>query len=110
MTLLERIWHWLTTTPYTRLLESQMEKLERENLRIAQENLALHNTLLARVGALQIDPATMHVHAAAKPGAPVRRFISPRAYVQEMERRDAEKFAERAKQAERHAKEVAHAS
>jgi hypothetical protein len=27
-----RVWHWLTTTPYTRLLEQEVERLRTENV------------------------------------------------------------------------------
>ena len=64
-------WHWLTTTPYTRLLEEEVARL-----RI--ENVALRNSIYARAGVPPVEYAAAIVGASRANGrpAPFRRSMS----------------------------------
>jgi len=69
---MERFWHWLTTTRYTRLLEERVARLEAENTH-------LRNAIYARAG---VGPVTLgtapgaHTAAERKAQQPLRRPIS----------------------------------
>ena len=65
------LWHWLTTTPYTRLLEEEVARL-----RI--ENVALRNSIYARAGVPPVEYAAAIVGASRANGrpAPFRRTMS----------------------------------
>ena len=69
---IERVWHWLTTTRYTRLLEECLARLEAENAH-------LRNAIYARAG---VGPVTLGTAAAVdgpaakKTHQPLRRPIS----------------------------------
>jgi hypothetical protein len=69
---LARVWHWLTTTRYTRLLEERVARLETENAH-------LRNSIYVRAG---VGPVPLHPGSDAAPGAerkapqPIRRPIS----------------------------------
>ena len=64
-------WHWLTTTPYTRLLEDELARL-----RI--ENAALRNSIYARAGVPPIEYAQTLVGSVRGSGRPtaIRRAVS----------------------------------
>ena len=67
-----RIWHWLTTTRYTRLLEDRVARLE-------VENAHLRNAIYARagVGPVQLGPPPLENAAAERRSSqPLRRPIS----------------------------------
>jgi hypothetical protein len=69
---LQRLWHWLTTTRYTRLLEERVARLEAENAH-------LRNAIYARagVGPVPLGPAPPSDAAADKKlRQPIRRPIS----------------------------------
>jgi hypothetical protein len=68
---LAELWHWLTTTPYTRLLEEELARL-----RI--ENAALRNSIYARAGVPPVEYASGIVAATRSNGRPasIRRAVS----------------------------------
>lgn len=53
------IWHWLTTSRYTRNLELAVELLRAEQDRLRAENRALLNSLLGTAGHAPIDSPTV---------------------------------------------------
>ena len=67
-----RVWHWLTTTRYTRLLEERVARLEAENAH-------LRNAIYARAG---VGPVTLgttpgvHTPPEKRAHQPLRRPIS----------------------------------
>ncbi|NDQ58032.1 MAG: hypothetical protein GZ088_13250 [Acidipila sp.] len=69
------LWHWLTTTRYTRLLEEEV-------VRLRVENVALRNSIYARAGvppveyAAALAPAFSPAGRGAGAPAPVRRPLS----------------------------------
>ena len=65
------VWHWLTTTRYTRLLEDEVSRLR-------VENVALRNSIYARAGVPPIEYAAAIVAGAKGNGrpAPIRRSMS----------------------------------
>ena len=65
------LWHWLTTTRYTRLLEDELARL-----RI--ENVALRNSIYARAGVPPVEYASGIVAATRGNGRPaaIRRAVS----------------------------------
>jgi len=69
---LERFWHWLTTTRYSRLLEERVARLEAENAH-------LRNAIYARagIGPVLLATATTDVGSSDKRGRqPIRRPVS----------------------------------
>jgi hypothetical protein len=84
---LASVWHWLTTTRYTRLLEEELARL-----RI--ENVALRNSIYARAGVPPVEYADAVVGAARGNGRPaaIRRAMSwaqAKARLEAMHRRPA---------------------
>jgi len=70
--LLANIWHWLTTTRYTRLLEERVARLEAENAH-------LRNAIYARagVGPVPLGPApAANAAGERRMPQPIRRPIS----------------------------------
>jgi hypothetical protein len=65
------LWHWLTTTRYTRLLEEELARLR-------VENVALRNSIYARAGVPPIEYAAGIVGEARGHGRPaaIRRAVS----------------------------------
>ncbi len=65
------LWHWLTTTRYTRLLEEEV-------VRLRVENVALRNSIYARAGVPPVEYAAALAPATRAAGAPapVRRPLS----------------------------------
>jgi hypothetical protein len=65
------LWHWLTTTRYTRLLEDEIARL-----RI--ENVALRNSIYARAGVPPVEYAAGIVGETRGNGRPaaIRRAVS----------------------------------
>ena len=68
---LARVWHWLTTTRYTRVLEERIARLEAENAH-------LRNAIYARagVGPVPLGPAPPDSSAERRLPQPIRRPIS----------------------------------
>ena len=70
--MLSPIWHWLTTTRYTRLLEERVARLEAENAH-------LRNAIYARAGVGPVPlapPPQEHAGAGRRSPQPLRRSIS----------------------------------
>ena len=65
------LWHWLTTTRYTRLLEEELARLR-------VENIALRNSIYARAGVPPVEYAATLAPAGRGAGAPapIRRPLS----------------------------------
>lgn len=85
---IQLIWHWLTTTRYTRLLENELARL-----RI--ENAALRNSIYARAGVPPVEYADAMVAASRANGRPaaIRRAMSwaqAKARLEAMHRRTAQ--------------------
>ena len=68
---LERFWHWLTTTRYSRLLEERVARLEAENEH-------LRNAIYARagVGPVLLNTAPRESNAEKRMQQPIRRPVS----------------------------------
>jgi hypothetical protein len=72
METLEKVWHWLTTSRYTRLLEERVARLETENAH-------LRNSIYVRagVGPLPVEPGPGAAGGAErKTPQPIRRPVS----------------------------------
>jgi hypothetical protein len=92
--LIARIWHWLTTTPYTRLLEAEVERLR-------SDNIALRASVFGLVGrpaqtyaaylARQIESASAKPNGGeTKRAEPARRHLSWAEIRKRLEQRDAQ--------------------
>lgn len=54
---IEPVWHWLTTSRYTRELENSVHLLREDILRLRQENRGLLNSVLVRGGFQPVEEA-----------------------------------------------------
>jgi len=87
--MLSPIWHWMTTTRYTRLLEERVARLEAENAH-------LRNAIYARAGVGPVPlapPPQEHAGAGRRSPQPLRRSISWSQVKQKLESAAADRQA-----------------